>query len=229
MNNMKSYRLDSGEREGYLIEDRIATDHLARYYYAAQFIKANHTKNTSDLFLADIFCGVGYGSNILARETDSIVLAIDGSEEAIIKANSAFARANLIFTNKIFPFNLPLDTFDCICSFESLEHILDYKLFASILVNSIKTDGYLLVSCPNENNNRLDENPWQWHYKHLTPFEFLDLFVNLGMTLIEENSTVCSITNSVGSVVGTNHYAIPKNEILKNLDGDTMFFIFKKD
>lgn len=229
MKTMKDYKLDSGEREGYLIEDRIATDHLARYYYASEFIKNIYGEHSVNIFLADIFCGVGYGSNILARETNSVVLAIDGSEEAIIKASNAFSRANLIFSNKIFPFDLPLNTFDCVCSFESLEHILDYDLFARILVKSIKNNGYLLVSCPNENNNHLDTNPWQWHYKHLTPSEFTNLFQNLGMRLIEQNSTVCSITNSKGLVVGTNHYAIPENEILKNLSGDTMFFIFKKD
>ena len=158
---MKDYKLDSGEREGYLIEDRIATDHIARYNYAAEFIK-NKFKEAilSNLFVADVFCGVGYGSNILARETHSLVLAIDGSEESIIKASNAFSRSNLIFSNKIFPFHLPFNSFNCVCCFESLEHVLDYELFAKVIVHSIKSDGYLLVSCPNQDKNKRHLKTW---------------------------------------------------------------------
>lgn len=226
---MKDYRLDSGEREGYLVEDRIATDHLARYRFAARFLAERFNGSLERIFVADVFCGVGYGSNILARETSASILAIDGSEEAIIKANSCFPRSNIIFSSKVFPFSLPKGVFDCVCSFESLEHILDYRLFAQVLAQSVKPGGYLLASCPNSERNSLEMNPWHWHYKHLTPKEFATLFVDLGMSVLAEKSTTCSITDASGKVVGTNHYAIPQGEILDTQDGDTMFFIFQKD
>jgi len=225
---IKDYRLDSGEREGYLVEDRIATDHLARYYFAAQFISRRCEGDMSRIFVADVFCGVGYGSNILARETGVNILAIDGSEDSIIKANNFFPRSNIIFSSKIFPFQMPKGVFDYVCSFESLEHILDYRLFAEVLVQSLKPGGYLFASCPNSERNSLELNPWHWHYKHQTPSEFASLFVDLGMTVIAEKSTLCSITDFSGRVVGTNHYAIPKGEVLDTQDGDTMFFVLQK-
>jgi 2-polyprenyl-3-methyl-5-hydroxy-6-metoxy-1,4-benzoquinol methylase len=129
-----------------------------------QHINSSYQQIFSDknlkLFGADIFCGSGYGTNILAKDTNSVIFGIDASEESISLANLNFHRSNIFYSSKIFPFNLPDNIFDFICSFESLEHILDYKLFATQLASSLKNSGFLLISCPNSDRIDLDINPY---------------------------------------------------------------------
>jgi len=224
----KDFSANSGERISAITDDRIITDHLARYKYAASFVREQYD-NDIKIFGADIFCGSGYGTNILAKETNSIIFGIDASEESISHANLNFQRSNIFFSSKIFPFKLPFNIFDFICSFESLEHILDYKLFAVQLASSLKCGGFLLISCPNSDRIDLDINPYHWHYKHLNPIELEDLFVVNGFTLQRKLSTLCVIPNDSRKVIAVNHFAIPKNEILNDLSGDTLLFIFKKN
>jgi 2-polyprenyl-3-methyl-5-hydroxy-6-metoxy-1,4-benzoquinol methylase len=208
-------------------DDRIITDHLARYNYAANFI-GSQFNGCDRLFGADIFCGSGYGSNILARVTNSLVLGLDASDESIAQANSSFQRPNILFSAKIFPFSLPLNSFDYICSFESLEHVLDYMLFADELAGSIKRSGLLLISCPNADKIDLELNPYHWHYKHLAPVELEDLFVSKGFVLLERLSTLCVIPNKLKKVIAVNHFALPRNEIRSDLSGDTLLYVFRK-
>jgi 2-polyprenyl-3-methyl-5-hydroxy-6-metoxy-1,4-benzoquinol methylase len=224
----KDFSANSGERISAITDDRIITDHLARYKYAAEFIRTQYDKNLK-LLGADIFCGSGYGTNILAKYTNSVIFGIDASEESISSANLNFQRSNIFYSSKIFPFNLPNNIFDFICSFESLEHILDYKLFATQLSNSLKNSGFLLISCPNSDRIDLDINPYHWHYKHLNPLELENLFVENGFTLLKKLSTLCVIPDNSRKVIAVNHFAIPKNEILNDLSGDTLLFIFRKN
>jgi len=223
----KDFSANSGERISAMTDDRIITDHLARYNYAANFINSHYDANKK-LFGADIFCGSGYGTNILAREINSVIFGIDASEESISLANLNFQRSNIFYTSKIFPFNLPLSIFDFVCSFESLEHVLDYELFASQLSSSLKNSGYLLISCPNSDKIDLNINPYHWHYKHLNPIELENLFCENGFILLQKLSTQCVIPDSSKKVIAVNHFAIPENEILNDLSGDTLLFIFRK-
>jgi 2-polyprenyl-3-methyl-5-hydroxy-6-metoxy-1,4-benzoquinol methylase len=224
---VKDFSADSGERISAITEDRIITDHLARYHYASRRV-IDFFNGGSSLFGADLFCGSGYGTNILARDTGAVIIGIDGSEEAISRANNAFPRSNSFFSHKFFPFDLPPEVFNFVCSFESIEHILDYKVFATTIASAIKIGGLLMVSCPNAEKINLDINPYHWHYKHLTPLEFEKLFTSLGMELIEKSSTLCVIPNEYQKVIAVNHFAIPRNEVKDDLSGDTMLFIFKK-
>jgi 2-polyprenyl-3-methyl-5-hydroxy-6-metoxy-1,4-benzoquinol methylase len=210
---MKDYAIHSGERVSVVTEDRIITDHLARYMYAADFISKKNELGGS-LFGADIFCGVGYGSNILAKIPGSTIFGIDGSEESVIEANLSYPRANLYFSAKLFPLHLPLLTFDFICSFESIEHVLDYKLFATEVAGSLKQGGFLFVSCPSSERINLEENPYHWHFKNLSPVELETLFTELGLTLIERFSTDCVIPNERKEVVACNWFAIPRNYMI---------------
>jgi SAM-dependent methyltransferase len=224
---IKDFSAKSGERVSATTDDRIITDHLARYQFAANFVN-QHFNDARCTFGADVFCGSGYGTNILARDTGATILGIDGSSEAVAEANICFPRANIIFSTKLFPFKLPNSTFDFLCSFESLEHILDYTDFASQITQSIKKDGYLLVSCPNSDRIDLDINPYHWHYKHLNPSELINLFESFEMEIIHQYSTLCVIPDTSRKVIAVNHFAIPINEICNDFSGDTLFFIFKK-
>ena len=106
---IKDFSAKSGERVSAVTDDRIITDHLARYNYAVNFIGLQFA-GYDRLFGADIFCGSGYGSNILARGTNSLVLGIDASDESIAQANLSFQRPNILFSAKIFLFLAQMQT-----------------------------------------------------------------------------------------------------------------------
>src|SRR5256885_10948301 len=78
----KDYSLKSGERYSTLDLNLIGGDHLLRYKYAANRAKEIYASP----YGADIFCGSGYGAEILAETTQGNILAIDGSLEAIENA-----------------------------------------------------------------------------------------------------------------------------------------------
>src|SRR5256885_11809493 len=71
----KDYSLKSGERYSTLDLNLIGGDHLLRYKYAANRAKEIYASP----YGADIFCGSGYGAEILAETTQGNILAIDGS------------------------------------------------------------------------------------------------------------------------------------------------------
>ena len=99
---MKDYSLKSGERYSTLDLNLIGGDHLLRYRYAANRAKEIYPRP----YGADIFCGSGYGAEILASTTQGSILAIDGSTEAIENANKKIHDPNIIWAAKLFPFNL---------------------------------------------------------------------------------------------------------------------------
>ena len=76
----KDFSLHSGERLATIDPPVIYPDHLAR----DQFVCDDMKQRGYDLFGADIFCGAGYGTNLLAETLDGTVLGIDGSAEATV-------------------------------------------------------------------------------------------------------------------------------------------------
>ena len=97
----KDFSANSGERISAITDDRIITDHLARYRYAANFVREQYGAEMK-VFGADIFCGSGYGTNILAKETNSVIFGVDASEQSISHANLNFQRSNIFYSSKIF-------------------------------------------------------------------------------------------------------------------------------
>src|SRR5256885_473955 len=157
----KDYSLKSGERYSTLDLNLIGGDHLLRYKYAANRAKEIYASP----YGADIFCGSGYGAEILAETTQGNILAIDGSLEAIENASNKILSPNIIWAAKLFPFNLPKNTFDFITSMESLEHVKDFEAFFWVLSQSLKIGGTLFISSPHE--KIMPYNGYIWHYKHL--------------------------------------------------------------
>lgn len=218
---MKDYSLKSGERCHTLDLNLIAGDHLWRYRYAAARMK-NHEKR---LFGADIFCGSGYGSAILANEVNSAILAIDGSEESIAVAGNKIHNPNIIWSSKLFPFNLPHECFDFITSMESIEHVKDHKAFLLVLTKSLKKGGRLFISCPNE--NVIPYAGYKWHYKHFLPAEMRELALENGLEEVNAFSTICTgLKEGVSAILYP--YQLKNDQPLDIEVGDTMFFEFIK-
>jgi ubiquinone/menaquinone biosynthesis C-methylase UbiE len=117
-------------------------EHLVRYEYAARFAKGKT--------VLDIACGSGYGTQLLAAQATKVI-GVDVSAEAVGYAKKHFPAKNVEYRvgdgQKI-----PLGdaSVDLVVSFETIEHVKDYKTFLSELHRVLKPGGVLVISTPND-------------------------------------------------------------------------------
>lgn len=137
--------------------------HLKRYHFAQLFCK--------DKVVLDAACGVGYGSYYLA-EVARKVIGVDISEEAIGYAKKHYQRDNIQFKiMDIHNLEFPNESFDIVCSFETLEHLDDPERFVSKVKHLLKDDGIFIVSTPQvKSTTYYPKNPYhkvEFSYKGL--------------------------------------------------------------
>jgi 2-polyprenyl-3-methyl-5-hydroxy-6-metoxy-1,4-benzoquinol methylase len=124
------------------IYKRTVEQHQERYRMAIPFVKGKR--------VLDIACGTGYGSLILAEDGQAAqVVAVDVSPEAISMAKEKFAAPNIIHVHAdVEKDPIPGSPFDCIVTFETIEHLMDPKGFLRSLNLMLASDGQLLASIP---------------------------------------------------------------------------------
>jgi SAM-dependent methyltransferase len=100
----------------------------------------------------DAGCGVGYGAAFLAGHARRVV-GVDRDEEAIAYARRRYARPNVEFrVGDLLDLDLPDDSFDVVCSFETIEHLPDPERYLAEMARVLRPGGTYLVSTP-----RVDE------------------------------------------------------------------------
>jgi len=142
----------------------IRRDHVERYRFAAL-----HARGT----VADLGCGIGYGSNIMATAGRK-VHAYDKSADAISFGEQHWDHPNITWIA------LPLEGYSKIISdwavcFEVIEH-LENPLK---LLQSIKAP-LLICSVPNEDVMPFDPKRHSYHHRHYTRDEFGALLTATG-------------------------------------------------
>lgn len=117
-------------------------EHLHRYAFARELVDG--------LDVLDAACGEGYGSALLASKARSVT-GVDLSESAIAHAMSRYPSDNLRFLASDC-LDLPFDdgAFDCIVSFETLEHLEDHQGLMREFRRVLKPQGFLLISSPDK-------------------------------------------------------------------------------
>jgi SAM-dependent methyltransferase len=220
-----NFKLNSGERQIGKKLSEIRADHINRYLLAVDMIK----KYCSEKFLygLDIFCGNGYGEEILTKNLNTEVIAYDGSLETINFAGQYYQSKNVKFLHKMFPFELEENIFDFVISLESVEHIKEYGLFVKELSKTLKNDGILIISTPNERKNNLIKNNNAFHYRHFNQDEFIELFKHLDMELIEFYGQDCYKINDEGYIIET--LEAEYMNVIKDYDGQFNIYVFKKN
>lgn len=136
-------------------------EHIARYSAIGSI-----TKNKVVL---DIASGSGYGTAIIAHNAKQVT-GVDVSEEAVAYSRENYAAPNI--TYKVGDGEkIPADdrSFDVVTSFETIEHIKDYKKFMDECVRVLKDDGIFLLSTPN------DEEFAEGNHFHLHEFKHDEL------------------------------------------------------
>ena len=117
-------------------------EHFHRYVLAGELATGKR--------VLDAACGEGYGSAHLAR-TAKTVIGIDVSKPAITHASERYRADNLEF-QLADACNLPFtdNEFDCIVSFETLEHLEDQSGLLKEFRRVLEPGGFALISSPDK-------------------------------------------------------------------------------
>lgn len=141
-------------------------DHAARYNFAKRFIK---NKN-----VLDIACGSGYGSLLMVGGNPRSIVGADNSKEAVVYAAERYPDKKIKYivadATKI---PLKSSSIDVVVSFETLEHVKDYRKFIREIQRVLVPNGILILSTPNKQLGTEATNPF--HFKEFYLDEFSDL------------------------------------------------------
>ncbi len=117
-------------------------EHMVRYEGVRGIVKGK--------IVLDIASGSGYGTQLLAKEAKKIY-GVDVSSDSIAYAEENYGGSNIEYIvgdGEKIP--LKDGSVDVVISFETIEHIKDYKRFMSEVRRILKKDGLLVLSTPND-------------------------------------------------------------------------------
>jgi len=136
-------------------EPGVVALHLKRYVFALPWCEERE--------VLDVACGVGYGTALLAG-TAAHVVGGDLDEEAISYARRRYARENAeyrVLDAASLPF--PDDSFDTVCSFETIEHLARPEALVLEAARVLRRDGTFVVSTPRA--ERTTHEPTNPHHR----------------------------------------------------------------
>ena len=127
----------------------------------------------------DAACGEGYGTAMLARSAASAV-GVDLSEEAVKAASAKYAANNLSYVvGDVLALPFADASFDCVVSFETIEHVTDPRRFVAEIRRVLKPSGLLVLSSPNrrafDRRNRCENGGNPYHLHEMEQDELLSL------------------------------------------------------
>lgn len=214
----------SGERFVPGVKGDIELEHLHRYYVAESLTRGK--------IVADIACGEGYGSAILAA-TAKHVTGIDLSEEAVARAKQKYSSENLDFLiADAIKTPLANHSVDVIVSFETIEHHSFHHEMMNEIVRILRPGGLLIISSPDkyectDKTGRI--NPF--HVKELYKQEFLallsDYFSNVSLhgQRVQISSIVDGDLTKDSRIFGSYRLAEKNENLVPSLVPDPMFWI----
>ena len=134
----------------------LENEHLARYRFAESLCPGRR--------VLDAGCGVGYGSQWLAR-AGAIVVAVDIDAKSLRYGQSKYPGGDFLQGDCVaLPFQD--SSFDLVVAFEVIEHLSDWADLISEAGRVLAPGGLLLVSTPNRACYRQDgqePNPFHVH------------------------------------------------------------------
>lgn len=122
-------------------------DYHHRYTFASKYVKGKK--------VLDIACGEGYGSKLLSKKATRVT-GVDVESEAIQVAREKYGAKNrrkntkFVCADAISFLSNSKDRFDVIVSFETVEHVKEYRKFLTLMHDRLKPGGILLLSTPNK-------------------------------------------------------------------------------
>jgi len=142
-------------------------EHFYRYCFARRYCR--------DKIVLDAGCGTGYGTYELSQSAKKVI-GIDISDEAIDFCRNNYSRQNIEFLEMdIKNMNFEKDTFDCVVSFEALEHIEGQERFLAEVKRVLRPGGIFIISTPDRDNycrRFVTGNHNRFHKKEFSKVEF---------------------------------------------------------
>ena len=148
------------ERQTGEVLDKIDNLHKQRYYFTSYYLKTCGKELNHKIKIADVGCGIGYGSYILANELDASIDKInsfDISETALNFAREHYSHSKISFHQQNCKFSELSKTelfkdskYDLITCFEFLEHI-DLEESKKLLEFLLLKSDILITSFPIDN------------------------------------------------------------------------------
>ena len=149
--------------------------HLQRYHFAGRHLLPG--------IIADVACGAGYGSFLLATEYGKDIdriIAIDNSPTAIDYCKSFYLHKKIDYELKdVFDFR-PMDPVNTVISLETIEHLTDPDRFVKHYSLILAKGGRFIASAPVTPS--MDANPF--HQNDFTLKSFKKLFTAAGLVEI---------------------------------------------
>jgi len=140
-------------------------EHIHRYVFARDLVGGRK--------VLDAACGEGYGTALLATVAASAT-GVDVSPQAIKHAKARYSSESVEFRVAdclALPFED--DEFDCVVSFETLEHLENHDGLMTEFRRVLKPDGFLLLSSPDKAiYTDLQKNQNEFHLRELYRGEF---------------------------------------------------------
>jgi len=146
----------------------IYDEHIYRYIFAASL--------TENKLVLDVACGTGYGAGYMMDKGTGEVVGVDISMAAVDYARERFGKNNKASFVCADALKLPFadNAFDIVVSFETIEHIRQYRKFLAECRRVLKEDGSLICSTPNRRifSPNLAKPINTFHVKEFWPEEF---------------------------------------------------------
>ena len=187
--------MDKGERQIATDLEQIRPDHRARYYFAAEHVKDGDK-------ILDFACGIGYGSKIIINKTKNVeITACDIDENALEYGNTFYSSKNICYqSNNANQPTLKESLYNLAVSFETIEHLENPQIFIEALYKSLKNNGKLICSVPNEEQMPFDRTRHPFHFRHYYEKELVQALSEAGFQKIQvfsqKNSGNCDIVKS---------------------------------
>lgn len=192
------------------VKDISAVHHLIRYIWALEVIAdLNSLRN-----VLDIACGVGYGNYLIAKKFPNIfVTGVDYDPSAI-----KYAKQNYVLPNLEYKLGDPTrweetigsDKFDCIVSFDTIEHICHREIMMQNLIEHLHKSGSLLLSTPCGQSTTILQPESKYHkivYSSASLYDFLRRYFMI--------------------VIRPDDGSLPHLEVFKLLEGSGVSYLLK--
>lgn len=142
---------------------------LSGYVWAAGQFGSLHRQR-----ILDLSCGTGYGADYLGTCADQIV-AIDCVPEVVAKSRANYPRANVYFLAMDgCSLGFRDESFDCIVSQDTIEHIHDDGRFVTELTRVLRPRGTLIIFTPHGKGKEIVPSD-PYHIREYTAQEFRTL------------------------------------------------------
>jgi SAM-dependent methyltransferase len=122
--------------------------------------------------VADVCCGLGYGTNLLAAAGAKRVYGVDSSGAAVDEARSRYRSPSIEFVRADATVGLPLRKVDVVICFEGIEHVQAPEKLLGNAVQCLTADGVALISTPNASAFKGGHSGNPYHLTEYTRQEF---------------------------------------------------------